>query len=69
MLDTTRTEDAAAASGDLGQPVKTLLDLGPMDCRWPSGHHQIVFICGQQRVDKLPYCVCHCRIAYRPGGR
>jgi hypothetical protein len=71
MLDTTaRTEGAAAASGDdFRPPARTLIDLGPRDCRWPSGRDQITFSCFNERIGNLPYCLGHCRIAYRPGGR
>jgi hypothetical protein len=71
MLDITRTEGAAAASGDEVHlpPPRTIMDLGPRDCRWPSGRDQITFTCVNERLGHLPYCLGHCRTAYRPAGR
>jgi GcrA cell cycle regulator len=46
----------------------TLLELTWRTCRWPlwgpdTDHGEY---CGARPVDGLPYCVTHCRMAYRP---
>jgi GcrA cell cycle regulator len=49
----------------------TLLELREGQCRWPvnsPGAADFCF-CGNERIDGLPYCVGHARIAYRPAGR
>jgi len=50
---------------------KTLLQLGPHDCRWPCGHpHELDFaFCGARQLDGRPYCEAHCAIAYIPTAR
>ena len=38
-------------------------------CRWPvEGTDAETFFCGADRVDGLPYCAQHCRMAYQPAG-
>lgn len=44
---------------------KQLIALGETDCRWPVGESPYVF-CGKEKFDNaLPYCIGHCRLAYR----
>jgi hypothetical protein len=38
-------------------------------CRWPvEGADTETFFCGADRVEGLPYCAQHCRMAYQPAG-
>lgn len=57
-----------AAEGDsllaFGRAVP-LLRLDDNGCKWPIGDRDFVF-CNAAQVDGLPYCVAHCRCAYRP---
>jgi GcrA cell cycle regulator len=49
----------------------SLLELQQGHCRWPisePGAEDFGF-CGNQRVDGLPYCAAHARMAYRPSTR
>lgn len=39
-----------------------LVDLGE-GCKWPSGDPAL--FCGAMRMDGMPYCAGHCRMAYR----
>lgn len=45
----------------------TLLQLTNGVCKWPFGAPQSpdFFFCGGDAVDGKPYCVEHCRVAYR----
>lgn len=45
---------------------KTLVDLGPDDCRWPIGDPcgDDFYFCGAETFLHHPYCGYHCRIAY-----
>ncbi|MBO0766213.1 MAG: hypothetical protein J2P50_16720 [Hyphomicrobiaceae bacterium] len=47
---------------------KTLLDLGPHDCRWPIGEprHPDFHFCGQRRIEGRPYCELHWSMAFQP---
>jgi len=45
---------------------KSLLELGPLDCRWPVhdvGHPEF-FFCGSAIEPEMPYCPAHCRVAF-----
>lgn len=46
----------------------TLLELSHGKCRWPidGPDGKEVFFCGNDRVEGLPYCSAHARLAYRP---
>jgi GcrA cell cycle regulator len=49
----------------------SLLDLSPGQCRWPisePGAADFCF-CGDNRVEGLPYCGGHARLAYKAAGR
>jgi GcrA cell cycle regulator len=43
-----------------------LLDLQPHHCRFPLGEGSALLFCGEPKVDGLPYCAGHCRLAYQP---
>lgn len=47
---------------------KSLLDLGPTDCRWPIGdpQHEEFHFCNRSKVSGLPYCEFHARRAFQP---
>jgi GcrA cell cycle regulator len=46
---------------------RSLLELGPWDCRWPSGTPgaEDFCYCGRESLDGYPYCLGHASIAYR----
>ena len=46
------------------ESVKSLLTLEKNECRWPIGDPVMGF-CGKEKVDGKPYCLGHCKIAYR----
>ena len=48
-----------------------LIDLGPRQCRWPSGDPQDkdFGFCGEMTVAGLPYCLEHSQIAYQAATR
>jgi GcrA cell cycle regulator len=48
--------------------LKTLLDLGSRDCRWPIGEpRQPGFhFCGVPQLPGRPYCERHWRMAFQP---
>lgn len=50
---------------------KTLLELGPHDCRWPcwNAFETDQFFCAAPQLDGKPYCPTHCAIAYAPTQR
>jgi GcrA cell cycle regulator len=38
-------------------------------CRWPvDGADAETHFCGANRLDDMPYCAEHCRLAYQPAG-
>lgn len=45
--------------------AKTIIDLEPNDCRWPSGDEDFVF-CAAPRLEGHPYCLEHYKLAYVP---
>ena len=45
---------------------KTLLELGPNDCRYPFGDGPFVF-CGQPQFEGSSYCGCHFGLSARRG--
>jgi GcrA cell cycle regulator len=47
----------------------TLLELSRDTCRWPVSGPQgsDIAFCGSRRVDGLPYCAAHARLAYQAG--
>lgn len=56
----------------LDEGAKPLADLGRLDCRWPvkdadqgEGH----LFCGLPADEGKPYCLDHCRLAYRAKGQ
>jgi GcrA cell cycle regulator len=50
----------------VANPV-TFLDLREHHCRWPvDGAGYETLFCGADHVKGFPYCIRHCRIAYRP---
>lgn len=49
-----------------GKHSCTLLQLTTASCRWPFGESPNVLFCGARSVPGLPYCIGHCRMAYRP---
>lgn len=52
---------------------KTLMQLGDADCRWPCNNGEPDYqFCARPKVDGLPYCKDHARVAYAapmPRGR
>ncbi len=63
------SRDHVDAAKAFGAPC-TLLELTALTCRWPvgtPGDPDFVF-CGAAPLRRRPYCVAHCRIAYRPEG-
>ena len=51
---------------------KTILTVGPRDCRWPIGDPQDAdnfHLCGKTKLDTLPYCEHHARRAFQPQQR
>lgn len=61
---------ARAWAGPEGAPIATvgvgLLDLRAESCRWPLHDELPALFCGAARLAPHPYCVGHCRLAYRP---
>ena len=52
----------------LGKPCTTIFELTDSTCRWPidnPGRIPAFLFCGEEPVEKLPYCKCHARMAYR----
>lgn len=47
-----------------GKPCR-LVDLSESSCRWPLGEREFMF-CNATAVEGHPYCVAHCRAAFRP---
>lgn len=47
---------------------KRLIDLGPNECRWPSGEGSEISFCGK-KVEHKPYCNRHWRKAVRRSSR
>ena len=47
---------------------RTLLTLGPRDCRWPVGDPQAegFFFCGAEKAGDESYCAAHCHRALQP---
>jgi GcrA cell cycle regulator len=47
---------------------KTLLELGPHDCRWPIGEprHPDFRFCGARQAADRPYCELHWSMAFQP---
>lgn len=45
-------------------PPKALIDLNECDCRWPVVDAPRYLFCGEPKVEGLPYCPIHSRIAY-----
>lgn len=43
-------------------PSKTLMQLGPNDCRWPVGDDDIQEFCAAPREFLSPYCACHTKM-------
>jgi hypothetical protein len=38
-------------------------------CRWPvEGAHAKTVFCGANKLDDMPYCAQHCRMAYQSAG-
>jgi hypothetical protein len=54
-------------SGDPDQMVRcTLMELGPLSCRFPLGERAPYSFCGNKTDDSLlPYCSHHMRIVYK----
>ena len=48
---------------------KTLMQLTEHTCRWPVGDVGAAdfFFCGGSSLPERPYCLSHCRVAYRSG--
>jgi GcrA cell cycle regulator len=48
--------------------TKTLLELGPDDCRWPIGEprHPDFHFCGERQAAGRPYCALHWGMAFQP---
>lgn len=52
-------------------PPKHMFDLASDDCRWPAwgdADRPSMLFCGGGAVEGLPYCLAHCRMAYRMRG-
>jgi GcrA cell cycle regulator len=78
-----RVVPAAALVAVVTQPLEaamppptvrySLLDLKPGQCKWPHGdpqNRENFWFCGGKAIDGHPYCLQHCRLAYRlPEGR
>jgi GcrA cell cycle regulator len=47
-------------------PGKTLLDIGPGECRWPTGEGNDFLFCAAAQADG-PYCRAHALLAFQPG--
>jgi GcrA cell cycle regulator len=49
----------------------TLAQLGHDDCKWPYGDpsKEDFRYCGHARIESMPYCLAHCRMAYEPRPR
>jgi GcrA cell cycle regulator len=65
QLDESSTHpDAGKAFG----PPRGLLALSDATCRWPVGDpaRSDFMFCGAAPLEARPYCLAHCRIAYRP---
>lgn len=45
---------------------KTMADLKPNECRWPSGDMPDLVFCGDKCVQGRSYCTKHLEMAYRP---
>lgn len=62
-------EEAPAAPNS--EPKFAAYDLGPQDCRFPSGHpgSSDFFYCGSPKMPGSSYCQHHHRIAYREAPR
>jgi GcrA cell cycle regulator len=43
---------------------KALVDLAEDDCRWPVVDQPQYLFCAAPKLEGLPYCAAHCRIAY-----
>jgi len=41
-----------------------LEELGPGDCRWPTGDRSPFTFCGAGTVEDKPYCAAHCQLSY-----
>jgi GcrA cell cycle regulator len=65
ILTALRTAPAAEVASEFRC---SLLELGRDTCRWPVGDPDgaDISFCGNRRVDGLPYCAGHARIAYQP---
>lgn len=48
-----------------GKPCR-LVDLADSSCRWPVGEDRPMLFCNASAVEDRPYCVRHCRVAFRP---
>jgi GcrA cell cycle regulator len=48
----------------------TLMELTDSKCKWPVGDPRSpeFYFCGGEAIEGLPYCLCHCRRAYRKPG-
>lgn len=45
----------------------TLMELKSHDCRWPvDGAGADALFCRDRKHENYPYCLAHCRLAYRP---
>lgn len=49
----------------------SLMELGPRQCRWPSGdpRNEDFGFCGAECVPGLPYCAEHAKVAYQTSSR
>jgi GcrA cell cycle regulator len=49
----------------------SLLELSKQKCRWPISNacDVAIWFCGNEPVERLPYCAGHARIAYRAASR
>lgn len=59
--------DISGGNEDAASEARSVIDLGPDDCKWPSGGapEPVVFCCRFNRLFGLPYCAAHTRRAGR----
>jgi GcrA cell cycle regulator len=71
MLAKLYAEPSPAADEPIHNGGCSLLELSEERCRWPISTPGAVdfCFCGGTRLEGLPYCAGHTRLAYRPGSR
>jgi len=43
-----------------------LAELPPTGCKYPYGDAGDFKFCGHPKMEKMPYCLAHCALCYRP---